>query len=445
MSLEQAIIDRKLERALMQLELSFTEVKGLVVYDPEEKTASWRYNERSGEESIHVGPVVAALDVPSIEMVLRHEILHRSLYNGFGELHVHHEIANLTLDICINRLLFEAYPDPMRKMSSSIYPAESKTGPIALADVSADPTKLPPELAELWQLIWTKTQGHYAPLNPASLYFRLLRLLEVGLLPKFEAFCKLDDHLPQRPGSAAERLGKAVAATVNRRLPRGSDLGQSLAEFSVVPMPIGTTEVEAFLEKMRARRIVDRLAKKVLAPLAKEIRVQPYPAYPTRLGLVYQLAGVSEVFGLYWNREVSNTGARMAIGIYMDVSGSMIGYYPVVAGFVDALKEVPLRLRSFDTVVRTIAAEDLAAGRIEGGGGTDFDAPILDLLKDRELSAGVLFTDGEAQVSPAIAARLRVSKKNLYVVYLTAGRAPPQSALDRVAKDTIVVPVASKG
>jgi hypothetical protein len=444
--IETAISERKIERALMKLELSFAEVKGLVVFDPEEKTASWRYDEKSGTESIHVGPLVADLDVPSIEMVLRHEILHRSLYNGFGEQHAHHAIANLTLDVCINRLLFEAYPEPMRKMSAAIYPAESKLGPIALADVTAEPSRLSPELSELWQLIWVKGQaGEYAPLNPPSLYLRLLRLLEVGLIQTFEIFCHLDERLPRRPSDAAERLVKKVVGTVNRVLPRGSDLGRALADFSVIPVPIGTNEVETFLEKMRARRVVDRLAKKILSPLARELRVQPYPAYPSRLGLVYQLAGVSEVFGLYWNKDMANTGARMAVALYMDVSGSMIGYYPVVSGFVDALREIPLRLRTFDTTVRAVDPADLAKGKIEGGGGTDFDAPILDLIKDRDVSTGVLFTDGQAEVSPGVAARLVASKKNVYVVYLLEGRAPPASTLDRLAKDTLIVPVGKKG
>src|SRR5215510_3793465 len=165
--LEAALAMRKIERALMRLELTFAECVGLVVYEPTEATASWRYDQRSGEESIQIGPTIASLDVPAIEMVLRHEILHRSMYHGFGEMHAHKDLANLTLDVCINRLLFEAYPDQMRRAASLIYPAESKTTPIALADASADPTKLPNELAELWQSIWLKgSGGTYAPLNP---------------------------------------------------------------------------------------------------------------------------------------------------------------------------------------------------------------------------------------------------------------------------------------
>jgi hypothetical protein len=332
----------------------------------------------------------------------------------------------------------------MRRTASLIYPAESKTTPIALADASADPTKLPSELADLWQQIWLRgSNGSYASLNPASLYFRLLRLLEIGLIKEVKLFCKFSEQAPKRPGTRTEKLARAVAGQTNKRLPRGSDLGQALGDYSVIPVSIGSNDVEAFLEKMRFRRIVDATAKKVLAPLAREIRVQPYPAFLTRLGLVYELCGISEAFAMYWNKEVANSGARMAIGIYMDVSGSMIGHFPIVAGFASALKEVPLRIRVFDTEVREVELEAFSKGQIQGGGGTDFDAPIRNMLEDREIEAAVLFTDGEANVTPNVARQLRASKKRLYVVYLLDERrpVPPASPLQRLAKDTIVVPL----
>lgn len=445
--IEAALAMRKIERALMRLELTFAECVGLVTFDAEEATASWRFDQKTGEESIHIGPTVANLDVPAIEMVLRHEILHRSMYHGFGEMHAHKDLANLTLDVCINRLLYEAYPDEMRRTASLIYPAESKTSPIALADASADPTKLPNELSELWQSIWIKgSQNQFNTLNPASLYFRLLRLLEVGLIKEVPLFCKFTEGSPKRPGARTEKLAKAVAGQTNRRLPRGSDLGQALGDYSVIPVSIGSTDVEAFLEKMRFRKIVDETAKKVLAPLAREVRKQPYPTFLTRLGLVYEMCGISESIGMYINRDVASIGARMAIGIYMDVSGSMLAHFPVVAGFVDALKEAPLVVRVFDTAVRTVDVDALAKGNIQGGGGTDFDAPLRDLLDDRNIEAGVLFTDGEADVSREVMRAFRASRKRLFVVYLLDERrpTPPPGALHRLAKDTIVVPLSMR-
>ena len=127
---EAALAERKIERALMHARADVRRVLRL------RRATIRRRRRRAGastsaptKESIHVGPLVAALDIPCIEMVLRHELLHRSMYHGFGEQHAHHEIANLTLDICINRLLFEAYPDRMRKTSLAIYSEESKLAP----------------------------------------------------------------------------------------------------------------------------------------------------------------------------------------------------------------------------------------------------------------------------------------------------------------------------
>lgn len=439
-SVSAVLSQRKLERAAMRLELTFAECAGLVVFDPAEATASYRKDLVTGAESIHVGPLVCDLDVPCIEMVLRHEILHRSLYHGYGEQHRHAQISNLALDVCINRLLFEAYAEPMKKTALAIYPAESKLGPIALADPSADPSRLPTDLGELWQQIWTKSGGDYAPLNPSSLYFRLLRLLEIGLLPEFVPFCKLAENLPAQPDPRAATLAGRVAKAVSKSLPRGSGLGRELSQFSVLPMPIGTAEIDAFLEKMAVRRVADATAAKVLAPLAREVRTQPYPAFPSRTGLVWQMAGISDVLGLYKNRDVANGGARMAVGLYLDVSGSMIRFFPLVAAFADALREVPLRLRVFDTTVRETPVEELAKGKITGGGGTDFDAPIKDLTAARDIEAAVLFTDGEAEVSAGVARALRASRKRLYVVYFrdrAASRSP--SSLDRLARDTMSV------
>lgn len=437
-AIHDAIAQRKIDRALMRLEVTFADCAALVVFDAEEQTASWRYDKRTGKEAIHIGPRVADLDVPSIEMVLRHELLHRSLFHGFGEDYAHHELANLTLDVCINRLLFEAYPEAMRTLSLAIYSAEAKTTPIALADCSADSAKLQPELAELWQKIWHRgSDGTFTPLRVPSLYFKLLRLLEGGTLASFKPFCGFHD-LPQVPTELPRRAISAVATEVNRRLPRGSDLGRQLSAYSVVPASIGTSEVEAFLQRTRARRLATNTASKILAPLARELRVQPYPGYPSRMGLVYMLCGITDALGMYWNRETANSGARLCIGIYMDVSGSMIRHFPLVAAFVDALKEVPLSMRTFDTEVRKVDIADLARGAIKGGGGTDFDAPVRDLLEDRDLSAGVLFTDGEGELGASFARRLAQSGKKLYVVYLGATR--PSQSLHRAATDTITVP-----
>jgi hypothetical protein len=435
-ALSHMLAERKIEQALMALGVSFADCVGLVVFDPKAETAYWTYQQQTGHESIHVGPSIAALPTNSIEMVLRHEILHRSLYNGFGERYEDKHLSNLTLDTCINRLLTEAYPEKMRALSESIYPEESKKTLVALPNCVANPSE--PSLRELWISIWQKLPDGSLPiLNPASLYFRLYRMGS-----SVECGCPFSKHTYEGQRDMNGRLGRAaraVATDISKHLPKSSSLGRAMSDYAVIPLQIGTSQVEDFLQRIRVRKIIDSTAKKILEPLQREIRVQPYPAFPSRLGLAYQLAGVSDAFLLYWNREVSNTGARMSIGFYMDVSGSMTDKFSLVAGFMSALKEYPLRVRVFDTEVRAVDVDEFSQGRIQGGGGTDFDPPILDFVEAKDTEAAVFFTDGEAPISDAVGKKLRASAKRLFVVYLLDSEQQLNSPLDRYAASSVTL------
>ncbi|MFO0659306.1 MAG: hypothetical protein U0165_05680 [Polyangiaceae bacterium] len=450
-TLGNATAERRIEQALMALGMSFADASGIVQYDPEAETSYWAFDPITERESIHVGPMIAQLEVGAIEMALRHEFLHRSMFHGFGERYARRELANLTLDVCINRLLFEAYPDKMRKASQAIYPAESKKTAIALADCTADVSHLPTQLATLWTGIWSRLpDGSYPTVNPASLYFRLVRLsdsdvstgewLQKGTGCSFtrsKGPCAGHGELRRRPSKRVDHAISSVASDIGRRLPKGSALGTALDDYNVTPASIGTSKVEQFLKKIQVRRIAAQAAAKITEPWRSGSRIQPYPTYPTRLGLVYAICGITNATHMYWNREVENIGARMSIGLYMDVSGSMIGKFPIVSAFVDALRDFPLRLKTFDTVVREAEVSALAAGKIKGGGGTDFDAPLNDLLADEQIEAAVLFTDGEASVSELVGVRLRSSRKRLYVVYLLDGPSAPSSSLDRWATEAM--------
>ncbi len=445
------VAERRLEQALLSLGAAFADCAGLVSYDPDAATSYWAIDRRTGEEVIHVGPTVAALDVGCIEIALRHELLHRSTYHGLDEQFRDRQLANLVLDVCINRMLLEAYPDKMRKTAAAIYPAESKTTAIALADCTADPLRLPAGLRALWQGIWSRLpDGTWPRLNPASLYFRLVR----HQVPSgFVADCVMCGDRGSRGAIETTRAGGravsararkvigAISKDLNKRLPRGSDLAATLGELSVVPTPVSTGSVERFLKQIRIRRIATDTAKAVTEPWATRSRLQPFPGYPTRRGLVWSITGMNELTKLYWNRLVENQGVKLAVALYMDVSGSMIDKLGAVAHFIDALKDFPLKVKSFDTAVHDVDPAIVASGRIVGGGGTDFDAPVGDLAKDPELAAGVLFTDGEAELSAGVAEKLKRSGKRLFVVYLKHGPGELRSSLDRHATAAITVDV----
>jgi len=111
------VAKRNIQQALKRLGSNFLDVMNIVEYKEDIDTACWVYDQETGKENICVGYEIAKLDISSIEMVLRHEFLHRATYNGFQERFQNKELLNIVEDICINRLLFEAYPDKMEKLS----------------------------------------------------------------------------------------------------------------------------------------------------------------------------------------------------------------------------------------------------------------------------------------------------------------------------------------
>ncbi len=454
-TLERLVAEQKLRQAAMRLGATFVEAAGLVEYDPEEESASWRHHRGTGAESIHVGPAICAMSVDNIEMVLRHELLHRSMFHGFGERFTNHSLANVTLDVCINRLLFEAWPERMRELSKEVYEEESAGTIIDLANCAAEASKLPAEQRALWHQIWDRgVDGDMSRLNPSALYYQLLRLQggggggdgedgEHGGWGTPHSAPDVPRYPPGMPRTPPPLVAKAidkVLEDVRGRLPRSSDAGSALGEYCVSLVDIGTSKVEEFLRRIRLRRVVRQTASKIREPFQRRSRVQPFPWYPSRMGLAYLAAGVSDVFRLYWNLEVHNTGVKRALAFYVDVSGSMAGNYKYVAAFIDELRDVPLRVRAFDDSVREVDVEEMAAGRIRGGGGTDFDPPIVDLVQSNDIEAGVLFTDGYAPVSTGTVNLLRQSGKRLFVVYLVADDGEQvESPLNSCATDTLTI------
>jgi hypothetical protein len=436
-------IEQKINAAMQSLGLTFAEGFRIVRYNPEAKTAHWKYSSATGEEVIELGDLIVDLPVAEIEMVLRHEFLHRSVFHGFGEQFDDPQTSNIALDICINRLLFEAFPKEMKDLSVSVYPKESKTTVIALADCSASPFDLKEPLRALWKSIWERDHnGNYQNLNPASLYFKLLELhddSDLSMAP-FSDFSKID---PEISGNMPDRIVKAgskVASGVSRKLPSGSAGGEGLDEYSVIPQQIGINNVEQFLQRINAKTIATQFASKIKKPLQKTVHFQPYPLFPTRLGYIYQVFGLTDTLRMYWNQDTTSIGVRMAIGMYVDVSGSMVEHFPLISGFVEALKDFPIKIYAFDTTLKEINIEEFSNGMIRGGGGTDFDCVINNFINDNDMVAAVIFTDGDGTLSEPLARSLKISRKNVYMVYLRSGNGYNcSSVLDKLSRDTMVI------
>jgi hypothetical protein len=376
-------------------------------------------------------------------MVLRHEFLHRCVFHGFGEQFDDPQISNIALDICINRLLFEAFPNVMREMSASVYPEASKRTIIALADCTANPELLKSHIRSLWKFIWEPASGgSFRNLNPASIYFKLLDLHEGNFifLNPFSDFSEIDPGKIKNIPERIVRAGSKIALGVTRKFPKGSSGGEGLDQYSIIPNKLGISDVESFIKRMKVKTIASRFASKIKEPFQKSVRLQPYPLFPTRLGYIYQIFGITDAFRIYWNKDVPSGGARFTIGMYFDVSGSMLDCFPLISGLVDELKDYPICMHTFDRVVRDIEVNDILKGKIKGGGGTDFDCVFKDFVNDKELTAAVIFTDGFGDLADSSVRSLRNSKKSLYIAFIaTSENYVPSSILTGCAKDSIIV------
>ena len=421
-SISSSEAEQNIQIAALSLGLSFLDAVNLFKYDPKAKTAYWMIDRKTGQESIHIGPAIAKLPPNLITIVLRHELLHRSLFHGFFEQFENEELANLVLDICINRLLYDGYSFELREVCERLYPENSKRTIVALADVSANPHLLPLKLADLWHYIWDEEKSSESnPLNPASLYFKLLSLGNFNLIKIYTPFALLKKSMPKNiPAPALQKAIDKVVKDINKNLSQQPGLAEKLSEYSISTIDIGVSHLETFIKRIRVKRIADKIANKILEPYQKKINVQPYLKYPSRMGIIYQIYGISKLFKLYWNIDVQNIGVRLAISVYVDVSGSMVDFFDIVFAVVEKIKEIPLVIKLFDTSLRKIEISDLKKKKIIGGGGTDFNLPIEDLTNNEQIDAGVIFTDGYGDVNPEVGSAFLKSKKRLYVVYFNS-------------------------
>lgn len=446
--IEHTVAEGKIRQALTRLGISFMDAMSIVSYDPSAETAYWAYNEDTGRNWICVGPAIAAMDISSIEMALRHEFLHRATYNGFNERFPDQQLLNIVEDVCINRLLYEAYPDKMEKLSRQVYTEESRKTVIALPDCTADPAALDPMKASLWRYIWERDErGQLPPLSPSSLYYRLVEIrqkldIEIELTITIPVFAPHDSP-PDSFSAAMESAIETVLSGVAGRLPGTSESGQMMNTFLNTTFQFDPAPIRNFLDKLNVEMVVSSARTDLVETIHRTFNA-PYSIFPSRRGLTFLITGISDLIGLYNNTETLVQPQRLKLCFYVDVSGSMSDYFSMVHYFVKAVFDIPLAVRVFDTNIREISVTDYEAGNFAVGGGTDFDIVVQDLVNDDAVGAGLLFTDGEADVSKEHRKLLRDSGKPVFVVYFVsqdAGRKPPESALNELAARILVMPV----
>lgn len=438
------VAEGRIRQALSRLGISFIDTMNIVQYKDDVGTAYWSYNPETGEESICVGPEISNMDISSIEMVLRHEFLHRATYHGFHERFKDAELLNIVEDVCINRLLYEAYPEKMEKLSLQVYTPKVKKTIIALADCSADPNGLGKEIKELWLYIWEKDEhGDYQVLNPSSLYYRLAEIRDTLKIEITISISIFPTHGPKPdiPSIIIQGAMEKVVQGIGGKLPVHSSSGTMMNTFLSTDNHFNADVIKNFLENLRVDKIVTD-SRDDLIETIKVTMNNVFPMMPSRRGLLYLAAGISDVLGIYNNVYTETLSVKLKLCFYVDVSGSMSGYFSQLHHFVKAVFDVPLAVKIFDEELRETTVNDFESGNFLSGGGTDFDVVINDLLEDSTIGAGLLFTDGEADISKELRQKFKESGKKIFVVYFTdKGYKRPVSVLDKFAEKILHIQV----
>lgn len=118
-----------------------------------------------------------------------------------------------------------------------------------------------------------------------------------------------------------------------------------------------------------------------------------WPSTSDRRAAVSRAVGYDPL--LYWRRSHIERGGRMGRAqVYIDVSGSMSAYVPLLYGALVALRNyVHSDVVLFSTTVTSVRMADLQAGHVSTTGGTEIACVLQHVLKTRVRKALVI-TDG---------------------------------------------------
>lgn len=130
-------------------------------------------------------------------------------------------------------------------------------------------------------------------------------------------------------------------------------------------------------------------------------------------------------------------GSNVVVPCYVDVSGSQSHVLPHVLPVVSRLKDkIGHLVYCFSTVVAETRINNLAAGKYETTGGTDFNPVARHIIKNRFRSA-VILTDGQAWLDDQLIAELR--RRNVKITVGWTVNRPDKDPLSKIAKKTFFV------
>jgi hypothetical protein len=463
-------LPQQLFDAITGLELTFLDCERLVELSRSIETAAWCYNSITKEQKILFNPAfLETLDQTGCEIVIRHEILHKSLYKEISRTDLDPQLLNIALDIGISRVLSRSYnADAFENFSNEVYGKNPDivNSVLALAWYGLVPDRIGhDQIRKYYKELWT---GARDP-SPMEIYYRILEISGYEeALPDWKLAVLIPGNDKGETGGDSANgngPGNALNQDVHvRNIPEGDleyieedEIGTKVLcgspgncyekwrkEIQVQKERTEATGIEQFIQRIESVDILDQTAERITNSIHTETRRQIYPIQPSRLGHIYIRTGISQILHQYWNKVSSNRIPRL--NIYVDVSPSMSAFREKEVFLIDRLKDLfPSTFFVFGTTVKEFKVSDFAAGKYPVAGGTDFN-PVVRHLMNSEVECGVIFTDGEAYVSSENQVRFGRSGKRLFTVYFNSHRGfgkrgpdPVKSDLDKVSEEVMQI------
>lgn len=489
-------------KAASELEITVLECQKLITISDEVNIACWSYNTKTGEEKIIINPEILNFPPKYLEMVLRHEILHKYLYKGYSPTLHDHQLLNIALDICINRLLFSVYKDAFVSFCNTIYSknSENRQNILALAWAGLVPEKIEDEkIRNLYKKIW---EGQRVP-SPKEIYYSLLSQdidpTRVGSIPfagtsigtglgagagrgnspdegqgdgkkeKRKRNKKGGKYIDE-DGSSGDEEDDGDDGIILRGIPddygqhevgkpedkvlKGlGEIGESqgggfsnavsdwLKIIQVKRKECETSELEDFLNRIESVDILDEVSTRIINAITGATQRQLYPYRLSRAGFVYLNAGISDILHQYWNRTVE--GRKTKLNIYVDTSPSMYPFREQEIFIIERFRDLfPTTFYVFAGKVEEFLVDEFIKGKYRGGGSTSFDS-VIEHFIDSDAECGVVFTDGKSSVSMHNRSNFKMSRKRLFTVYFNDAQKNQQikSHLDYISEAVMQINV----
>lgn len=376
-------------------------------------TACWTYNEIAKQEKIIFSPkIIKSLQIKLLVLVLKHEILHKSMYRGTKEV-ANKELLNFVLDAAINKILWLSNPKPMAELGDWLCPPNSKKRYDVLSLVNPSLTtedfnKMTPRLRSIVEEIWwvpeyvtnpkdgltidigksccehyelTKKFGNSNVPDPMTLYNRLSAILskeEKEKIKKVYAFISASDKEHARGGEKVmrandkntialeDKISKEILEEVQkegqkqdgRKWRRGDGYStyqnmQALFEKYIYSKQDTSTQgINDFIRNFETAKQIEGVCQTIHETFRRKQTIDPYPNELTRTGLELVSLGVSGAeMPYFFNNTPHDEGSKKKVCCYFDTSPSMDAFIPFmlsVTDYIDSCEEAEITGGNFN-------------------------------------------------------------------------------------------------